>query len=55
MRIYQEESFGPVLSVIRAKDAAHAVEIANSSQYGLSGSVWSKVSRAQLSLRASEN
>lgn len=44
MKIYFEESFGPALSIIKAKTTSHAVEIANSSQYGLSSSIWSKVS-----------
>jgi aldehyde dehydrogenase (NAD+) len=38
--IAQEEVFGPVLSVIRYRDDADAVAIANNSQYGLSGAVW---------------
>jgi len=40
MRIAQEEIFGPVLSVIPYDDEADAVRIANDSDYGLSGSVW---------------
>jgi aldehyde dehydrogenase (NAD+) len=40
MRIAQEEIFGPVLAVIRYDDEADAVRIANASEYGLSGSVW---------------
>jgi len=39
--IAQEEIFGPVLSVIRYADEDDAVRIANSSQFGLGGSVWS--------------
>ena len=39
-RIAQEEIFGPVLSVIRAKDFDHAIEIANNTIYGLTGSVF---------------
>ena len=39
-RIAQEEIFGPVLSVIRAKDFGHAIEIANNTIYGLTGSVF---------------
>jgi acyl-CoA reductase-like NAD-dependent aldehyde dehydrogenase len=40
MRIAREEIFGPVLSVIPYGDDAEAVGIANDSDYGLSGSVW---------------
>ena len=40
MRIAREEIFGPVLSVIAYGDDAEAVRIANDSDYGLSGSVW---------------
>ncbi|MDO3646950.1 aldehyde dehydrogenase [Nocardia mangyaensis] len=41
MRIAQEEIFGPVLSVIAYTDDEHAVSLANDTEYGLSGSVWS--------------
>ncbi len=40
MRIAQEEIFGPVLVAIRFKDEAQALEIANGTQYGLTGYVW---------------
>jgi acyl-CoA reductase-like NAD-dependent aldehyde dehydrogenase len=40
MRIAREEIFGPVLSVIPYRDDADAVRIADDSEYGLSGSVW---------------
>ncbi|NLO47680.1 MAG: aldehyde dehydrogenase family protein [Clostridiales bacterium] len=38
----KNEVFGPVCCVIRARDEAHAVEIANDTEYGLSGSVFTK-------------
>jgi acyl-CoA reductase-like NAD-dependent aldehyde dehydrogenase len=40
MEIYDEETFGPVLPVVRVRDAEHALELANRHQYGLTGSVW---------------
>ena len=40
MRIAQEEIFGPVLAVIPYDDNDDAVRIANDSEYGLAGSVW---------------
>jgi aldehyde dehydrogenase (NAD+) len=39
--IAQEEIFGPVLSIIRYTDEDDAVRIANATQYGLAGAVWS--------------
>jgi aldehyde dehydrogenase (NAD+) len=40
MRIAQEEIFGPVLSVISFDDVEDAIRIANDSEYGLAGTVW---------------
>ncbi|HUE77695.1 MAG TPA: L-glutamate gamma-semialdehyde dehydrogenase [Longimicrobiales bacterium] len=40
-RISQEEIFGPVLAFIRARDYDHALEIANNTEYGLTGAVYS--------------
>jgi len=40
--IAQEEIFGPVLAVIKAKDFDHALEIANNTEFGLTGGVWTK-------------
>ncbi|GBD84527.1 succinate-semialdehyde dehydrogenase [NADP(+)] [bacterium BMS3Abin02] len=42
MRVMQEETFGPVLPVVRVADEAEALSMANGSSYGLHGSVWSK-------------
>jgi 1-pyrroline-5-carboxylate dehydrogenase len=41
-RLAQEEIFGPLLSVIRARDYAHALSIANNTDYGLTGGVYSR-------------
>ncbi|AJE45065.1 aldehyde dehydrogenase [Celeribacter indicus] len=47
MRIYREEAFGPILQVIRVKDADEAVRIANDTEYGLSAAVFgSDINRA---------
>ena len=47
MRIYAEESFGPVVSVIRARGVDDAVRLANDTEYGLSAAVFGKdVARA---------
>ncbi|MCE2462381.1 MAG: aldehyde dehydrogenase family protein, partial [Dehalococcoidia bacterium] len=40
MRIAQEEIFGPVLTVFKARDLAEAIELANSVQFGLSSSIY---------------
>jgi aldehyde dehydrogenase (NAD+) len=40
MRIYQEEIFGPVLSVIKYSDVEEAISMANDSFYGLSAGIW---------------
>jgi aldehyde dehydrogenase len=42
MRVFQEEIFGPVVSVTRFNDYAEALEIANDTLYGLGAGVWSR-------------
>ena len=42
MRIAQEEIFGPVACLIPFRDEAHAIELANDIQYGLSSYVWTE-------------
>lgn len=42
MRAYEEEMFGPVASVIRAKDEEDAIRIANDNRYGLGASVFTR-------------
>jgi aldehyde dehydrogenase (NAD+) len=42
MRIAREEIFGPVLTVFRARDLDHAVEISNNVKFGLSSSVYTR-------------
>jgi acyl-CoA reductase-like NAD-dependent aldehyde dehydrogenase len=42
MRLYRDESFGPVVGIIRVKDQEEAVRVANDSEYGLSASIFTK-------------
>jgi aldehyde dehydrogenase len=42
MRVFQEEIFGPVVSVTKFKDEADALAIANDTLYGLGAGVWSR-------------
>ena len=42
MKLFRDESFGPVVAITRARDEAHAVELANDTEYGLSASVFTR-------------
>ncbi|MDR7418098.1 MAG: L-glutamate gamma-semialdehyde dehydrogenase [Armatimonadota bacterium] len=51
-RIAQEEIFGPVVAVIKARDFDHALEIANGTEFGLTGAVFTKDPRHMALARA---
>jgi len=42
MRIYHEESFGPVVAVVRVRDEEEAVRVANDTEYGLSAAIFTQ-------------
>ena len=42
MALYRDESFGPIVAIIRAKDEADAIRLANDSEYGLSAAVFTR-------------
>ncbi|WCT76228.1 aldehyde dehydrogenase [Novosphingobium humi] len=42
MKLFRDESFGPVVGIIRARDEAHAIELANDTEYGLSAAVFTR-------------
>jgi acyl-CoA reductase-like NAD-dependent aldehyde dehydrogenase len=42
MKLFREESFGPVVAITRARDEAHAIVLANDTDYGLSAAVFTK-------------
>ncbi len=53
MPAYREELFGPVAAVLRARDEAEALRLANDTRYGLGASVWSRdTARAERFVRA---
>jgi len=42
MTLFKEETFGPVLAVIKARNEVEAIHLANDSPYGLGGSLWTR-------------
>ncbi len=42
MKLFRDESFGPVVGITRARDEDHAVELANDTEYGLSAAVFTR-------------
>jgi benzaldehyde dehydrogenase (NAD) len=42
MKLFRDESFGPVVGIIRARDEAHAIALANDTEYGLSSAVFTR-------------
>jgi betaine-aldehyde dehydrogenase len=47
MKVMRDETFGPVVGVMKARDAEEALRLANDSRYGLSGSVFGERNRAE--------
>jgi succinate-semialdehyde dehydrogenase len=55
MAAFDEETFGPVAAITVADDAEHAIELANTSDYGLGGTLWTRdVARARNIVRRLE-
>ncbi len=52
MAVFDEETFGPVAAVVRARDTDHAIELANRSDFGLGASLWTADSKRGQTLAA---
>lgn len=50
MAVMQEETFGPIIPIMRARDAEHAIDLANDSEYGLGAAVFTRNLRRGASL-----
>jgi succinate-semialdehyde dehydrogenase/glutarate-semialdehyde dehydrogenase len=50
MKLMQEETFGPVLPIVRVRDEEEALRLANDSRYGLSANVWTRSRRQAVEL-----
>ena len=50
MPVYYEETFGPVFTIIKFNSTDEMIEIANDSEFGLGGSIWSEDKETALSL-----
>src|SRR6266403_1043971 len=42
MKLFRDESFGPVVAIVRARNEAHAIELANDTEYGLSAAMFTR-------------
>ncbi len=47
MLAFEQETFGPVAAVTLAENTAHAIELANRSEYGLGASIWTRSARGE--------